>query len=64
MDWIKIVLFAVIILQELQIIILNKKTMNLAKNAVVLNQMMALLIDQNPDSKVIIEDNRTNKTDN
>lgn len=64
MDWIKIVLFAIIILQEFQIITLNKKIMNLAENAVVLNQMMALLIDQNPNSKVIIEDNRTNKTDN
>ena len=64
MDWIKIVLFAVIMLQEVQIIILNKKTMSLAENAIVLNQMMALLIDKNPDSKVIVEDNRTNKTDN
>lgn len=59
MDWIKIILFAIIILQEFQIITLNKKTMNLAENAVVLNQMMALLIDQNPNSKVIIEDKRS-----
>ena len=59
MDWIKNILFVIIIFQELQIILLNKKNMDLNQDVMVLNQMMARLIDKNLSEKILIEDKRT-----
>lgn len=63
MDWITIILFASIILQELQIISLNKRNMILSQNVTALNQMMTTLIDKNISDKIIVEDRRTNVKD-
>ncbi len=59
MDWIKNILFVIIIFQELQIILLNKRNMDLRQDVMVLNQMMARLIDKNLSEKILIEDKRT-----
>ena len=63
MDWITIILFASIILQELQIISLNKRNMILNQNVIALNKMMTTLIDKNLSEKIILEDKRTGAED-
>ena len=63
MDWITIILFASIILQELQIISLNKRNIVLNQNVIALNKMMATLIDKNLSEKIILEDKRTGAED-
>lgn len=62
MDWIKIVLFAIIILQELQIAVLNNKNIVLENKIMVLGQMMTALLDKDLSNKVIIEDKRQHKS--
>ena len=63
MDWITIILFASIILQELQIISLNKRNMVLNQNVIALNKMMTTLIDKDLSKKIILEDKRTGAED-